>query len=184
MRLLNLSIILVTFLSCAMDKSSKDFFDNCTESSLDLSNGIRVNDSLGYFSFMMPDSSWMPKRYVGENTTGLTIGDVSSDGHFYVFNASHAYYTGEWDWEKEQANVENDFNVIKTGKVHLLGQSRPLNIVHFQVDSPQTISFYISIIDTLNKSNYTLNLTTDYGEGYESRICEMKPLLESFNIHQ
>ena len=133
---------------------------------------------------LMPDSSWMPKRYVGENTTGLTIGDVSSAGHFYIFNASHAYYTGEWDWGKEQANVENDFNVIKTGKVHLLGQSRPLNIVHFQIDSPQTISFYISIIDTLNRSNYTLNLTTDYGEGYESRICEMKPILESFKIHQ
>ena len=184
MRLLNLSIILVTFFSCAMDKSSKDFFDNCTESSVDLSNGIRVYDSLGYFSLMMPDSSWMPKRYVGENTTGLTIGDVSSDGHLYIFNASHSYYTGEWDWGKEQANVENDFNVIKTGKVHLLGQSRPLNIVHFQVDSPQTISFYISIIDTLNRSNYTLNLTTDYGEGYESRICEMKPILESLKIHQ
>ena len=184
MRLLNLSIILVTFLSCAMDKSSRDFFDNCTEPSLDLSNGIRVYDSLGYFSFMMPDSSWMPKRYVGENTTGLTIGDVSSDRHFYIFNASHSYYTGEWDWGKEQANVENDFNVIKTGKVHLLGQSRPLNIVHFQIDSPQTISFYISIIDTLNRSNYTLNLTTDYGEGYESRICEMNPILESLKIHQ
>jgi hypothetical protein len=91
MRLLNLSVILVAFLSCAIDKSSKGFFDNCTESSLDLSNGIRVHDSLGYFSFLMPDSSWMPKRYVGENTTGITIGDVSSDGHLYVFNASHAY---------------------------------------------------------------------------------------------
>jgi hypothetical protein len=63
---------------------------------------------------------------------------------------------GEWDWEKEQANVENDFNVIETGEVHLLGQSRPLNIVHFQVDSPQTISFYISIIDTLNKKQLYL----------------------------
>ena len=184
MRLFNLYIILVTFLSCAIDKSSKDFFDNCTESSLDLSNEIKVYDSLGYFSFLMPDSSWMPKRYVEENTTGLTIGDVSSYGHLYLFNASHAYYTSEWDWEKEQANVENDFNVVETGKVHLLGQSRPLNIVHFQVDSPQTISYYISIIDTLNRSNYTLNLTTDYREGYESRICEIKPLLESFNIHQ
>ena len=183
MRLLNLSVILVAFLSCAIDKSSKGFFDNCTESSLDLSNGIRVHDSLGYFSFLMPDSSWMPKRYVGENTTGLTIGDVSSDEHLYVFNASHAYYSGEWNWEKEQANVEKDFNVIRTGKVDLLGESRPLNIVHFQVDSPQTISYYISIIDTLNRSNYTLNLTTDYGVDYESRICEMKPILESFKVH-
>ena len=91
--------------------------------------------------------------------------------------------TGEWDWEKEQANVENDFNVIETGQVHLLSQSRPLIIVHFQVDSPQTISYYISNIDTLNSSNYTFDLPTDYGEGCESRICEMKPILESFNIH-
>ena len=31
------------------------------------------------------------------------------------------------------------FNVIETGSISLLGQERPYNIVHFQVDSPQTI---------------------------------------------
>ena len=175
-------ISLATFISCSRINTPAVFYDDCSGSNLSLSEGIVVSDTLGYFSYKMPDSSWLPQRYLGENTTGLTIGDISSQGHWFFFNASHSFYTGEWNWEVEQKNVENDFNVIETGNISLLGQERPYNIVHFQVDSPQTISFYVTVLDTLKKSNYTLNLMTDYDEDYKSRICEMKPLLESFRI--
>ncbi|MDB2435691.1 hypothetical protein N9W65_01795 [Schleiferiaceae bacterium] len=175
-------ISLATFILCTRVNSPSVFYDDCSESTLNLSEGIVVSDTLGYFSYKLPDSSWLPQRYLGENTTGLTIGDISSEGHWFVFNASHSFYTGEWNWEVEQKNVESDFNVIETGNISLLGQERPYNIVHFHVDSPQTISFYVTVLDTVKKSNYTLNLTTDYDEDYKSRICEMKPLLESFRI--
>ena len=182
MRLPLVFITLVTFISCTSLNTSTAFYDDCSGSNLSLSEAIVVSDTLGYFSYKMPDSSWLPQRYLGENTTGLTIGDISSQGHWFFFNASHSFYTGEWNWEVEQKNVENDFNVIETGNISLLGQERPYNIVHFHVDSPQTISFYVTVLDTVKKSNYTLNLTTDYDDDYESRICEMKPLLESFRI--
>ncbi|MDB3999926.1 hypothetical protein N9439_00070 [Schleiferiaceae bacterium] len=182
MRLPLVFITLATFISCSRINTSAVFYDDCSGSTLSLSEGIVVSDTLGYFSYKIPDSSWLPQRYLGENTTGLTIGDISSQGHWFFFNASHSFYTGEWNWEVEQKNVENDFNVIETGNISLLGQERPYNIVHFHVDSPQTISFYVTVLDTLKKSNYTLNLTTDYDEDYKSRICEMKPLLESFRI--
>jgi len=175
-------IFLATFISCSRINTPAVFYDDCSRSTLNLSEGIVVSDTLGFFSYKMPDSSWLPQRYLGENTTGLTIGDISSQGHWFFFNASHSFYTGEWDWEEEQKNVENDFNVIETGKISLLGQERPYNIVHFHVDSPQTISFYVTVLDTVKKSNYTLNLMTDYDKDYRSRICEMKPLLESFRI--
>ena len=182
MRLPLVFITLVTFISCTSLNTSNVFYDDCSRSTLILSDGIEVSDTLGYFSYKMPDSSWLPTRHLEENATGLTIGDISSEGHWFLFNASHSFYTGEWDWEIEQKNVESDFNVIETGIISLLGQERPYNIVHFLVDSPQTISFYVTVLDTLKKSNYTLNLTTDYDEDYKSRICEMKPLLESFRI--
>jgi len=175
-------ISLATFISCSRINTPAVFYDDCSRSTLNLSEGIVVSDTLGYFSYKMPDSSWLPQRYLGENTTGLTIGDISSQGHWFFFNASHSFYTGEWNWEVEQKIVENDFNVIETGNISLLGQERPYNIVHFELDSPQTISFYVTVLDTVKKSNYTLNLTTDYDEDYKSRICEMKPLLESFRI--
>ena len=175
-------ISLATFISCSRINTPAVFYDDCSGSTLSLSEGIVVSDTLGYFSYKMPDSSWLPQRYLGENTTGLTIGDISSQGHWFFFNASHSFYTGEWNWEVEQKIVENDFNVIETGNISLLGQERPYNIVHFELDSPQTISFYVTVLDTVKKSYYTLNLTTDYDEDYKSRICEMKPLLESFRI--
>ena len=175
-------IFLATFISCSRINTPAVFYDHCSGSTLSLSEGIVVSDTLGFFSYKMPDSSWLPQRYLGENTTGLTIGDISSQGHWFFFNASHSFYTGEWNWEVEQKNVENDFNVIETGNISLLGQERPYNIVHFHVDSPQTISFYVTVLDTVKKSNYTLNLTTDYDEDYKSRIYEMKPLQESFRI--
>ncbi|MDA7805648.1 hypothetical protein N9O54_05470 [Schleiferiaceae bacterium] len=182
MRLTLFLIFLAAFVSCSRINTPSVFYDDCSGSPLILSDGIEVSDTLGYFSYKMPDSSWLPQRYLGENTTGLTIGDISSEGHWFVFNASHSFYTGEWNWEVEQKNVESDFNVIETGNISLLGQERPYSIVHFHVDSPQTISFYVTILDTVKKSNYTLNLTTDYDEDYKSRICEMKPLLGSFRI--
>jgi hypothetical protein len=182
MRLILFLISLATFISCSRINTPAVFYDDCSRSTLNLSEGIVVSDTLGYFSYKMPDSSWLPQRYLGENTTGLTIGDISSEGHWFFFNASHSFYTGEWNWEVEQKNVKNDFNVIETGNISLLGQERPYNIVHFHVDSPQTISFYVTVLDTVKKSNYTFNPMTDYDEDYKSRICEMKPLLESFRI--
>ena len=175
-------IFLATFISCSRINTPAVFYDDCSGSTLNLGKAIVVSDTLGYFSYKMPDSSWLPQRYLGENTTGLTIGNISSQGHWFFFNASHSFYTGEWNWEVEQKNIENDFDVIETGNISLLGQERPYNIVHFHVDSPQTISFYVTVLDTIKKSNYTLNLMTDYDEDYKSRICEMKPLLESFRI--
>ena len=182
MRLTLFLISLATFISCSRINTPAVSYDDSSRSTLNLSAGIVVSDTLGYFSYKMPDSSWLPQRYLGENTTGLTIGDISSQGHWFFFNASHSFYTGEWNWEIEQKNVESDFNVIETGNISLLGQERPYNVVHFHVDSPQTISFYVTVLDTVKKSNYTLNLMTDYDEDYKSRICEMKPLLESFRI--
>jgi len=182
MRLPLVFITLVTFISCTSLNTSTVFYDDCSRSTLILSDGIEVSDTLGYFSYKMPDSSWLPTRHLEENATGLTIGDISSEGHWFLFNASHSFYTCEWDWEIEQKNVESDFNVIETGIISLPGQERPYNIVHFLVDSLQTISFYVTVLDTLKKSNYTLNLTIDYDEDYNSRICEMIPLLESFKI--
>ena len=175
-------ISLATFISCSRINTPAVFYDDCSRSTLNLSEGIVVSDTLGYFSYKMPDSSWLPQRSLGKNTTGLTIGDISSQGHWFFFNANHSFYTGEWNWEVEQKNVENDFNVIETGNISLLGQERPYNIVHFELDSSQAISFYVTVLDTVKKSNYTLNLMTDYDEDYKSRICEMKPLLESFRI--
>ena len=99
-----------SFISCTSLNTSTVFYDDCSGSTLILSDGIEVSDTLGYFSYKMPDSSWLPTRHLEENATGLTIGDLSSEGHWFLFNASHSFYTGEWDWEIEaETTIEHDF---------------------------------------------------------------------------
>jgi len=104
MRLSLFLLSLLAFISCTRVDTPAVFYDDCSWSTLSLSEGIVVSDTLGYFSYKMPDSSWLPQHYLGENTTGLTIGDISSQGHWFFFNASHSFHTGEWDWEIEQKN--------------------------------------------------------------------------------
>ena len=102
MRLSLFLLPLLAFISCTRVNTPEVFYDDCSGSTLSLSEAIVVSDTLGYFSYKMTDNSWLPQRYLGENSTGLTIGHVSSQGHWFFFNASHSFYTGEWNWEVEQ----------------------------------------------------------------------------------
>jgi hypothetical protein len=78
--------------------------------------------------------------------------------------------------------VEKEFNVIETGEIYLNGEGRHYNFVLFENEKPQMISFYVTILDTIRKRQYTLSLSTEYTENYKSRICKMKPLIENFEI--
>ena len=179
-RILLILSLLILF-SCGQKKGSTNFYENCDESPLNLKNGIEVSDSLDYFSYKIPDSTWKPLRFLDDNENGLTVGDTSQ-GYMRFFNVNQSEYTYEWNWEEEQMKIEADFNVIETGEVNLNGQERPYNLVLFDEDTPQMISFYVIILDTIKKRQYTLNLATEYNEDYITRICRMKPLLESFKI--
>ena len=158
-----------------------NFFDNCDNSTLELKYGIEVRDSLGYFSFQIPDSTWKPLRFLSEKENGLTVGDTS-EGYMRFFNVNQSNYTEYWDWEEEQKNVELNFYVVESGEISLNGQKRKYNLVLHEEDSPQMISFYVTVLDTIRKRMYTLNLVTEYSEQYQTRICKMKPLMESFKI--
>jgi hypothetical protein len=158
-----------------------NFYNGCNTSDLNLNNGIEVTDSLEYFSYLIPDSTWMPVRSFGYNENGLTVGDTSQ-GYMRFFNVNQSDYSYDWNWADEQKSIEMEFNVKETGEILLDGQERRYNIVLFENNNPQMISFFVTILDTVKKKHYTLSLTTEYVDDYKSRICNMKPLLESFKI--
>jgi hypothetical protein len=174
-----LTLLILT--SCGQEKIPSNFYELCDETGLNLDNGIEVSDSLGYFSYRIPDSTWKPQRILNDKENGLTVGDTAL-GYIRLFNVNQSDYTHEWNWEEEQKNVEKDFNVIETGEILLNGSESRYNIVFFESDTPQMISFYITVLDTIRKRQYTLNITTEFVEDFKSRICKMKPLMESFKI--
>jgi hypothetical protein len=148
---------------------------------MNLKNGIEFTDTLGYFSYRVPDSSWKPLRFLDDNENGLTVGDTSL-GYIRLFNVNQSHYTYAWNWEEEQKNVEKEFNVIEKGEINLNGKGSHYNLVLFDEDTPQMISFYVTVLDTIKKRQYTLNLKTEYTEDYKTRFCKMKPMIESFKI--
>ncbi|MFT5969731.1 MAG: hypothetical protein ACI8ZO_000227 [Flavobacteriales bacterium] len=99
-----------------------------------------------------------------------------------MFLQHKSIFTYDWSWEEEQKNVEKDFNVIETGEIFLNGKQRHYNLILFIDDNPPMISFYVTVIDTANKRQYTLSLVIEYSEDYKTRICNLKPLLESFKM--
>ncbi|MCX2764946.1 hypothetical protein OQJ66_19315 [Aquimarina muelleri] len=150
-------------------------------SKMDLKNGIKVTDSLGNFSYKIPNISWEPIRFVDEEINALTVGDTLQ-GYKRFFSVVEMKYIYDWDWEGEQETVENNNNILETGEIYLIGQKRRYNIILYEDDIPQMILFSITVLDTVRKRHYTLSLKTEYIEYYKTRICEMKPILDSFEI--
>jgi hypothetical protein len=174
-------IVLMVHASSGQVEKSNSFFDNCFHSKLNLNNSVIVSDSLEYFSFQVPDSSWKAMRFLDSAGNGVTVGDTSK-GYIRLFNVYQSEYTNPWNWEEEQKAVEMDFNVIETGDIYFHNQKGRYNIVLFENDEPQMISLYLTILDTINKRLYTLNLITENHPEFKDRFCEMKPIVESFKI--
>ena len=171
----------ICLFSCSNHEKNSNFFENCNDSMLKLENGIEVTDSLNYFSYSIPDSSWHPERFLDEKENGLTVGDTS-EGYMKLFNVNQSDYTYDWNWDEEFKNVEKDFNVIEKGEILFQGILRPYHIVLFEEESPEFYSFYLTYLDTIQKRQFTLNITVEGSSDYKARICNMRPILESFKI--
>lgn len=168
-------------MSCGHKESPVSFYEQYNDSLINLDGGIVVTDSLGYFSFQIPDSTWAPVRFLNDIDNGLTVGDTSL-GYLRIFNVNQSNYTYDWNWEEEQKNVKQDFNVIETGEIYVNGQESKYNLVLFENDNPQMISFYVTVLDTIRRRQYILTLTTEYAKDFKSRISNMNPLIDSFKI--
>jgi hypothetical protein len=167
--------------SCLNNKNTKFLFENCNVSDITLNKSILVTDSLGLFSFQVPDSSWKPERFLDDENNGLTVGDTSL-GFLRLLNVNQSDYEGHWNWDEEQINVEQDFNVIETGDFLFNEQTCRYNIVLFEIDRPQMVSFYLTILDTTYRRQYTVSLSTENHPDYKKRICTMKPIIETLKI--
>jgi hypothetical protein len=175
MKLLTI-ILLIT--SCSTLKKS-NFFDNCSCKQVELTNGITITDSLGKFSYVIPDSLWLPQRSVGFNENGLTVGDTLL-GYIRFFNINQSKFTGDFIWEIEQKIIEKEFNVIDKGQTTFKGQLTHWNLVHFDEDG--YITLYISHIDREEKDTYTISMTVEFNPDYKQRLCELESFLETFEI--
>lgn len=174
-------ILLSLYLASCSNQEGKVFFEKCDNSVLNLTKGIEITDSLNYFIYNIPDSSWHPERFLNQKENGLTVGDTS-EGYMRLFNVNQSDYTYDWNWEEEFKNVEKDFNVIEKGEVIFQGEIRPYHIILFDEDSPEFYSFYLTYLDTIKKRQYTLNIAVEGSSDFKARICNMKPILESFRL--
>jgi len=172
---------LMVLSACGQADKSNKLFENCFNTKIDLEKSIVVSDSLGFFSFQVPDSTWKPIRLLDNHDNGLTVGDTSK-GYIRLFNVNQSEYSSSWNWAEEQKNVEIDYNVIETGEILFHDQKCRYNIVLFEKEEPQMITFYFTILDTINERQYTLNLTTENHPEFKDRFCEMRSIVESFRI--
>lgn len=78
--------------------------------------------------------------------------------------------------------MEIDFNVLEKGDILFHDQKCRYNIFLFENDTPQMVTFYLTILDTINDRQYTLTLTTENHPEFIDRFCEMIPIVESFKI--
>ena len=168
-------------MSCRQEVTPEMFLDKCNETELELINGIEVTDSLGHFSFRVPDITWQPMKFLNDKENGLVVSDTS-EGYIRVFSVNQSNYTYDWNWEEEQKNVEKYFTVLESGELNLNGRKYKYNIVLDEDSSPKLASLFVTFLDTVEKRNYTLELMTENAKDYKSRFCTMKPILESFKI--
>lgn len=175
-----LTVILIA--NCASRKNESNILSRCETTKTDYNEWILISDSLNYFSYYIPDSSWHPDRFFNENENGLTVGDTTG-GYLKFFNVNQTNYTYAWNWQEELINVENDFNVIEKGFIPYKGQNRPFHIVKFDENKPELVTLYVTVLDTTKQRNYTVALSTEMAENYQNRICELKPVMDSFQIH-
>ncbi len=111
---------------------------------------------------------------------GLTIGKVNGDS-MQLFHVLQTNYTDEWNWEEEIKNVERDFNIVDEGFVNLNNKKRPYHLVK-QGNDQEWFTLYVTVLDTIQKRNYTLSISTHVSADYNKRFCELKPIMESFKI--
>ena len=174
------SVVLLT-LACNPKTEESSFFDQCPPSDLFRNGSIPFSDSLGEFSFRLPDSSWHITRYVTADENGISAGDMST-GYIRVFSVNRLHYDYNWNWADEQREIEDAFNVLETRSINLNGQQVHSNLVLFEEDDPSMISLFVSLIDSTHQRFYTLHLMTEYAEDYPDRLCAMRPLLERFHL--
>ena len=147
-RLTFIYILLLT--SFCNSKEQSVFFEDCSCNKVDLTDGFEISDSLNYFSYIIPNDLWSHSRLVNSIGTGLTIGDTT-EGYIRLFNINRVDYDPPWNEEKEQAQVEADFNIIETGNIQFMGKESRWNLVYYEHDIPQTYSLYLTYVDEENE---------------------------------
>ena len=129
----------------------------------------------------MPNYSWSISRSLDSLGSGLTIGDTTK-GFIRIFNINRTDYNPPWDLNKEQAQVEQDFNVIEKGDIYFKGKKSKWNLVFYDQDLPQTYSLYLTYLDEENKKIFTLDLTTENVGNIKQNLCTLEPLIKTFKI--
>lgn len=173
--ILGLSILI----GCNSSNHSR-FFKDCTCTPIDLTTGITVSDSLGLFTFVIPDSSWLPMRIVGENENGLTVGEPDVE-YSRLFNVNQRAFQGQWSWETEENAIRGKFEVVEEGRVHLFGVNVPWHLVRFKKDNLLTL--YVQSIELETQRQYTLAIAVSESDSSRQLICELEPMLFSFRTN-
>ncbi len=173
---------LCLFIVSCTSPSAPNIFTNCASSALNLRDGIRITDSLNHFSYVIPDSSWRPKRILDDTQNGLIVGD-SSLGYIRGFSVIELTYSGDWDWDAEEANLAKDNTILATGITDILNAKHQYYILLDSDSSLPSVFCYIPVFDTLQHKLYAVNLVVEYEEDYAERFCQMKQLLKGVELN-
>ena len=171
-------LLLLVAMSMPSCQSQVLDFEKCHNEEYE--GGIRAEDVLKVFGFVVPDSTWTV--YKG-SLDDLHVGATKySDSSYSIFNATVQGYTSEWNWKEQQEIVENDFEVEASGTIVVNDEELRYNLV-YNLDSVigDNWACYFSLVDTLNKQLFTLSMFTTDTEAYQDRFCEMMPMLHSFD---
>lgn len=171
-------LFVMILVSCGNKSEPPRYLNDCADSDLNLDDGIVVSDTLGLFSFQIPDSSWNPIRTYDDDSNGLTAGDFSK-GYYRVFNVRQSYFEGKWNWDEELQKISSDYDVVEMGPTSFQNQNTYYHLIKDKADNYYFYSYMLTYLDTSRKRNYTLMISVESENNHWKKICEMKPLLES-----
>lgn len=172
-------IIIVILLSTSC-KQQSNLFSDCSYEQAELQNWLTVKDTLGNYHIKYPDPSWMPMSNFDSNGNGITVGDTSL-GYLRIFSVTELEKKINFlDWDKQQKDIESEFNVIEKGTIFYKNQDVHWNLIKFDIDNMW--SLYLTVDHPIEERFYTLNLTVEDGEDIKSRICTLESFLYGFEI--
>ena len=154
-------------------------FRNCNCKKVNLNNGMIIKDSLNHYQITYPDSTWLTIRN-SENESAIIVGDTSI-GYLRVFSVTEQEREFDFEnWNKEQKEIESQFNVIEKGEIDYKNQNVHWNLVKFDEDN--TWSLFLTVNHPTEKRFYTLSITVEDGENFKNRICTLESFLDNFEI--
>ncbi len=174
--------LVVVALLAGCEKSHKQsmFFEDCECEQVAMSGASVMDVSEAFKIYLVDDEGWAVDVGFEENPYGLTLTDTT--GALRGYTAVPMEMEDPWpSWEEMDKEIREDFNVMENGKVELLNRECRWYLVSYD-DEIFTHSLFVTVEDEAVGFFYTLNISVDDAKNYKERICELEPLISSFEL--